>query len=207
MYKSNYYLWANNFAKENQNTAKFKIQSLQRKLSLSLKASYLINHVGFGNNVVPVQYTSPILVYAANIEKETHIGFITLYNNFLYQQSNSSAVHLPTFSTFNTVSANFYFYDRTLRMRVGVDFYCWSRFYTPAYSAELGAFYTQHNNLYGNYPYLDGFVQFNFKKIQLFLKYSNAGYYLTSSTSFCTVDRYPLNKPTFTYGLSWYLYN
>jgi len=71
----------------------------------------------------------------------------------------------------------------------------------------LGVFYKQTKTKTGEYPFVDAFLQFSFKRMQVFFKYSHASYYVTSSNNFFSVYNYPLDKPTFSYGLSWYFYN
>ena len=148
-----------------------------------------------------------VFVYALDAGKQTNLGILYLSNNLVLQQSSNAVVSVPALVTSNTIAIKAKFFKKALAMKTGFDVYYWTKFFAPAYMPELGVLYRQTNHSVGDYPFVDAFLQLNFKRMQLFLKYSHASYYVTSSNYFQSVDNYPLDKPTLSYGLSWYFYN
>ena len=207
-YRSNHFSWNNNNLKNQQVvTASAQIHSLHDKYHLKVSASVLQNYVYVSDDLSIQQHNDNIIVYALDAGKKTNVGCLYLSNNIVFQHANTSIISAPQFVTVNTIALKARLFKKALKMKVGLDIYYWSKFYEPGYMPELGVFYKQSSNKTGDYPLTDVFIQFDYKRLQFFLKYSHASYYLTSGTNFNTVNRYPLDKPAISYGLSWYFYN
>ena len=207
-YRSNHFSWNNyNLDKQQTITASFGMYSLYDKYHIKASASLFNKYVYVSENLSVKQSDSKIFVYALDAGKQTNIGILYLSNNAVFQQSSNTIIPVPQFITANTVAIKTKFFKKALTMKTGFDFYYWTKFYVPAYMPEPGVFYKQNNKKYGDYPFVDVFLQFDFKRMQVFFKYSHASYYVTSSKYFQSVESYPLDKPAFSYGLSWYFYN
>jgi len=207
-YRSNHFTWNNgNLDKQQSLSATVQLYSLYDKYHLKANATVLNNFLYVSENLNITQDKSKILVYALDGGKQTNIGILYLSNNVVFQQSSSDVISIPQIVTANTIAIKAKFFKKALSMKTGFDIYYWTKFYAPAYMPELGVFYKQTKQKYGDHPFVDAFLQFNFKRMQVFFKYSHANYYLTSTNYFFSVDQYPLDKPAFSYGLSWYFYN
>jgi len=207
-YRSNHFTWNNlNLEKQQTVNATLQMYSLYDKYHLKASATLLNNYIYISDNMNVNQNKSEVLVYALDAGKQTNLGILYLSNNVVYQQSSNDIISIPQFVTSNTIAVKAKYFKKALSMKAGFDLYIWSKFYTPAYMPELGVFYKQTKTKTGEYPFVDAFLQFSFKRMQVFFKYSHASYYVTSSNNFFSVYNYPLDKPTFSYGLSWYFYN
>jgi len=98
-------------------------------------------------------------------------------------------------------------FKKKLTLKTGFDFWYWTRFNTPGYSPVTGGFFNQEYYSHGNYPLVDYFLQFNFKRMQVFVKYAHVSYYLTNTNDYIAISRYPMQKGNFSFGISWYFYN
>ena len=207
-YRSNHFTWNNdNFLKQQTTTVIAQLYSLRDSYHAKASISMIKNYVFVSENLNINQNKSEILVYALDLGKRTNSGMFYISNNIVFQHATSKDIPVPFLATVNTYAIKARFYKKAMTMKLGVDVYYWTKFYTPAYMPELGVFYKQTSNKNGDFSYVDAFVQFDFKRMQLFLKYSHTGYFASKSNTFFSVDHYPLDKPAFSYGLSWYFYN
>jgi len=206
-YCSNHFTWNNdNLSKQETVTGTLQLYSLYDKYHLKASATLMNNYVYVDQNLKVDQTNKGIIITAIDGGKKTNWGILYLSTNAVVQSSNT-IVQIPLFATTNTIAIKAKLFKKALSMKTGFDVYYWTKYYAPAYMPELGVFYKQFNVKSGDYPFVDAFVQFDFKRMQVFFKYSHASYYVTNSTNFFSVAHYPLDKPSFAYGLSWYFYN
>jgi hypothetical protein len=206
-YRSNHFIWNNsNLVKQESITGILQLYSLYQKYHLKAAATVLNNYIYVGADLNVHQTNKEIIITAIDAGKKTNWGFLYLSTNAVVQSSNT-IIQIPLFATTNTIAVKAHLFKNALKMKTGFDLYYWSKYKAPAYMPELGVFYKQYTIKSGNYPFVDAFVQFDFKRMQVFFKYSHASYYVTGNENFFSVANYPLDKPTFSYGLSWYFYN
>jgi len=218
-YSSNFYDWRYDFGNQMTNQVSIKVSSVKKKFEARLSASLIDNYMYFnqtldpGNiyssqDIAPTQEKDGLMVLSGLLSKKTHFWIVQLDNSVLWQQSsNTGVLSLPQLATFNTISFNIKLFKKKLLFRPGADVYTWTAFNLPGYSPELGVFYSQHETSYGKYPFVDAFLQFNFKRMQIFFKYANVSYHFTRSSALFSVHRYPQQTASFSFGLSWYFYN
>jgi len=67
----------------------------------------------------------------------------------------------------------------------------YSKYYLPAYSPDLGVFYNQRTQEWGNNPYVDAFANVQWKRASIFVKYMNvlSGWPATDYFSACNYIR------------------
>ena len=78
--------------------------------------------------------------------------------------------------------------DRTknvMVMQIGADAYFNTPWYAPSWNPNLGVFHNQADRLYTNGPFFDIFINVQWKRACVFLKYQNAG------------EGWPLLKPDY----------
>jgi hypothetical protein len=147
------------------------------KYQLSLFAGYsLINNpIYYGMQGIAAQHNSLISILSAYIQKNFTIGFLHLDNRVLYQMtSNSEVFPLPAISANLRYYMQFQLVKNVLTAQLGADITFNSEYYSPAYSPALGIFHNQNDRKIGNYPYIDAFVNLQWKRTSIFVKYVNA---------------------------------
>ena len=65
--------------------------------------------------------------------------------------------------------------ENVMVMQVGVDAYANTPWYAPAWNPNLGVFHNQAERQYTNGPWFDIFINVQWKRACVFLKYQNAG--------------------------------
>ena len=118
---------------------------------------------------------------SASLRKEFVLGPLHLDNRVLFQySSNQSVVPVPTLALNLRYFIEFVVQRDELRrnvmvMQIGANGFYNTKWHSPAWNPNLGVFYNQTENLYNNGPYLDLFVNVQWKRACIFIKYQNFG--------------------------------
>ncbi len=76
-------------------------------------------------------------------------------------------------------------------MQVGINAFYNTKWYAPAWNPALGVFHNQNVNMYHNGPYFDIFLNVQWKRCSVFLKYQNFGRgWPMQRKDYFTADRY-----------------
>lgn len=59
---------------------------------------------------------------------------------------------------------------KVMQMQIGANVTYTTKWYEPGYSPALGMFYNQKVEKYGNCPYIDAFVNIQWKRACIFVK-------------------------------------
>ncbi len=121
-------------------------------------------------------------VLSAALTKNFAIGPLHLDNTALLQfSSRQDIVPVPTLA----LNARWYFQfvvqwdesktNKVMEMQIGADAYYNTKWYAPRYNPNIGVFYNQREELYNNGPWFDLFINIQWKRACLFIKYQNAG--------------------------------
>ena len=120
-------------------------------------------------------------ILSASLRKEFVLGPVHLDHRALLQVSSEpEIVPLPT------LALNLRYYlqfvvqrDERRRnvmvMQIGADAYANTPWYAPAWNPDFGVFYNQAERQYTNGPWFDIFVNVQWKRACVFIKYQNAG--------------------------------
>jgi outer membrane receptor protein involved in Fe transport len=93
-------------------------------------------------------------------------------------------------------------FNRAARIQIGASVFYSSAYYADAYMPATAQFYLQDNKKYGNYPYIDFFVNAKVKNVRVFFKidHLNSGW---MGNTYIPVQNYPMNGRAFKVGFSW----
>lgn len=145
-------------------------------LGLSLKAglSNVDNYVYFDEVAKPTQCEDNIEVLNLSVDEKFRLWYFHLDNELSYQKSSDDhVIPLPALSSYS----KFYFqYDKmfgVLTFQLGVDLRYNSKYYAPAYMPVTGQFYNQREQKYGEYPYMDVFLNCHLKRARFFIQYNH----------------------------------
>lgn len=182
MLNTNHFRWENSFSKISTTQIRGSIDVPRWKLNASVGYGLLANNVYYDTLGIVRQNTVPMSILSASLRKEFVAGPMHFDNRVLVQYSSApDVIPLPT------VALNLRWYaqfvvqrDQTkthniMVMQVGVNGFYNSQWYAPAWNPALGVFHNQNVNLYENGPYFDIFLNIQWKKCCIFLKYQNFG--------------------------------
>jgi hypothetical protein len=205
-YYSNHYAWNNNF--DNITETRFEGHLDIPRFKLSAFAGYAIinNPVYHGIQGIAAQHNDVINILSAYLKKDFKLGFLHLDNRVLFQMtSNSEVIPLPLLSANLRYYMQFELVKNVLTAQIGADATFNTRYYAPAYSPALGIFHNQNNREIGNYPYIDAFVNLQWKRTAIFVKYINATQGWPDSGYF-SAYRYIRPVSAIKFGIYWPFY-
>ncbi len=198
---ANHYSWDNAFYKISTTRIQGRIEIPYWKMSADVGYALLGNNLYYDTQGIIRQNGTPMSVLSASLRKEFVLGPVHLDHRALLQvSSNPEVLPLPT------AAFNFRYYlqfvvqrDEQRRnvmvMQVGADAYANTPWYAPAWNPNLGVFHNQDQRQYTNGPYFDVFVNVQWKRACVFIKYQNAaGGWPLLHRDYFSADRYIVTK-------------
>lgn len=202
---SDYFRWENDFRN-------LKFQSIHLNFkrgltSLMLETSLINDYLYIDSDLNPTQYRDALTYSKVSLYQGLRLGHFGSDLNVIYQKiSNSSVVRLPDlYSNLKLYYENNLF-KGALDMQIGVNIRYFNAYYADAYMPALRSFYHQNDELLGNYPYIDVFVNAKIKRARLFLKYErlNSGF---MPQNYFISPGYPNPDASLKFGVIWQLFN
>lgn len=203
---SNNLFWDNSFDKTRQMGADLSFRINKYDLVLTAGIDNYTNVLYFDNFAIARQYSGTIPVIHAALKKDFSFYNWHLNNKVTYQYvPDSMVVRLPQF----TLEHSLYYENNiknVLRLQIGASVYFVSAYYADAYMPVNGQFYLQNERKYGNYPFIDVFVNAKIKAVRVFFKvdHLNSGW---TGTNYILTPGNPYSTRTFKFGLSWKFYD
>ncbi|MCW3104406.1 MAG: hypothetical protein JWO09_2846 [Bacteroidetes bacterium] len=202
-YRSNHFVWENNFGKMQKNAAGLSFIMKKIKLAASVTYSVYTDIAYFDNYAMARMYTGTVAVLSAAVKKDFTFYNWHLNNAVIYQQTpDSSVIRLPQFILEHSLYYEHDLLKKALRLQVGASVYYTSAYYANAYMPATGQFYLQDEKKYGNYPFIDFFVNAEIKSVRVFIKVDHLNSGLSGNTYVLTPG-YPYAGRTFKFGVSW----
>ena len=154
-------------------------------------------------------------IIKASLRKEFVIArFLHLDNRILFQlSSNQDVVPLPMvagnprwFGQF-VVQRDATKTHTVMEMQIGINAWCNTPWYAPAWNPVLGVFHNQNENKYTNGPIFDLFLNIQWKRACIFVKWENftRGWPLRQKDYF-TADHYIGTQQSIKFGVFWPFY-
>jgi hypothetical protein len=115
---------------------------------------------------------------------------------------DSSVIRIPNFISENSLYYENDLFKKALRLQVGASLYYTSAYYADAYMPVTDQFYLQDKKKYGNYPFVDVFINARIKTVRIFFKmdHINSGF---SGKKYVLTPGYPYPERAFKFGVSW----
>ncbi len=202
-YSSNHFRWNNRFQKIIENGADLLFSIEKYKTKLGIHYREFSNPVYFDNYAVSRQFQGTVPVFSADLRKDFSFFNWHLNNTIQYQYvPDSSIIRLP-----NLVLENALFYEnsllkKALKIQIGVSLFFLSEYFSNAYMPATAQFYLQDDKKYGNYPFIDFFINAKIKSARIFFKidHLNSGW---MGNGYQITPDYPMNDRAFKLGISW----
>ncbi len=177
----NHFSWDNEFGKISTTRVQGRLDIPRWRLSADVGYALLGNNLYYGTDGIIRQNAAAMSVLAANLRKDFVLGPVHLDHRVLLQvSSNPEVLPLPA-AAFNLRYYLQFVVQRNeqrqnvMVMQVGADAYYNTPWHSPAWNPNLGVFYNQTDRLYTNGPIFDVFVNVQWKRACVFIKYQNAG--------------------------------
>lgn len=202
-YSSNHFSWKNDFDKTQVNAA--EISFSMKKYKFYAKASYsaYTNVLYFDNYAIPRIYKGLVPVFNISVKKDFTLLSWHLNNQVVYQNvPDSSVIHVPEFILDHSLYYEHALFKKALLLQVGASVYYTSAYYADAYMPATSQFYLQDEKKYGNYPFIDFFINGQIKTVRIFFKVDHLNSGLTGN-NYLQTPGYPYAGRTFKFGISW----
>lgn len=209
-------LYTNHFNWDNQDFSKVSTSSIRASIDIprwkfhaGMGYALLANNIWYDTLGIVRQNTSPMSILSVDLEKDFALGILHLDNKALFQlSSDPDVVPLPA------LALNLRWYlqftivrEDVLKLQMGVNSFYNTLWYAPAYNPVAGVFHNQNKQLYGNAPRFDIFINAQWKKCCIFLKYENAGRgWPLDARDYFSADGYIYPPASLKFGISWPFY-
>lgn len=205
---TNHYKWDNDFTKISTTTIEGSIQIPHWQLGAHVAYNLLAGNLWYDNAGIVQQNTEAMSILSASLYKNFTLGILHLDHNVLFQLSSKpEIVPLPK------IAANVRYYIqfpvgpvKAMTMQIGANVWYQTKWYLPAYNPVLGVFHNQEEREYGHYPVGDLFVNMQWKRACVFVKWENAGMTLFEHNDYFSADRYIRTTRAVKFGLYWPFY-
>ena len=206
---SNHFAWESSFSKISESKITARLSIPRWRLNAFAGYALLDNNIYYDTLGVARQNTTPMSVISAGLRKDFVFGVIHLENRALLQFSSDQYVlPLPTLALNLRWYGELIIVDpKTMKLQLGINTRYNTLWYAPTYNPVAGVFAAQNEELYGNCPVFDAFVNVQWKKCCLFLKMENfGGGWPMPSHDYFTAHHYIQPVSSLKFGISWPLY-
>lgn len=197
---SNHFYW---------NTAWEKEKELYASLEFDYKGWWLKAHAARKDGHVfykkdgPVQAADAFYFGNITIGKDLEIGKYVGLNSLLMlaYSSDERYMHLPLFSMRETIYGRIPI-KNLAEIHIGIDLFYNTSYYADGYMPALNEYYWQDEVKVGNYLIMDLFVNFQIKRVNVFIKLQNMAQGMIAY-DYMDTPHNPLQDRCVRFGISW----
>ena len=205
---TNHYRWDNDFGKISTTKVEGTLSIPRWKLDASFGYALLDNNIYYDTLGIVRQNTKPMSVMTASLRKDFKVWKFHFDHRLLFQLSSDKEVMpLPMLGLNFRYYAEFDVVKNAMTMQIGANGTFTTKWYAPAYNPVLGVFHNQNKEQYGNCPYIDAFVNVQWKRVSVFLKAVNLNMgWPNESADYFSAAGYIAPQRAFKIGITWPFY-
>ncbi len=206
---TNHYKWDNEFDKISTTKLRGSLDIPRWRFSVSAGYALLVNNVYYDTLGIIRQNTKPMSVLSVSLRKDFVLGDILhLENKGLFQlSSNEDVMPLPTLALNLRYYLEFNVKQDVMKLQLGANGFWNTAWYSPAWNPALGVFRNQNEIKYNNGPYIDAFVNVQWKRACVFIKLENAAMGLwPDRPDYFSAHHYINTTRTVKFGIWWPFY-
>ncbi len=206
-FSSNHFIWNNNFRQTKISSLGGKLYIPEYRFRVGAQMDLFWDYVYFNQVALPQQADEGFEVFTITFDKDFRFWKFNLRSRIALQKAtNTNILHFPELVTYHSLTFTQELFKKALTFQAGIDLYFNTEYYVPAYQPATSQFYLQNAKKFGNYPYLDGFINFSINRTRIFVKaeHFNAGYV---NYNYFSVLNHPRNGLVTRLGLVWNFYD
>ena len=205
---TNHYRWDNDFGKISSTKIGAALEIPRWDLSASFDYALLSNNIYYDTEGIVRQNTDPMSVMTASLKKNFTVWKLHLDHQALFQlSSNKDVLPLPMLALNLRYYLQFDVVKKVMQMQIGANAAFTTKWYAPAFNPVLGVFHNQNEREYGNCPYIDAFVNIQWKRACIFVKFVNVNMgWPNKSADYFSADGYIAPHRALKFGISWPFY-
>ena len=205
---TNHYMWDNNFGKISTTKVEAFLNIPRWELDASFGYALLSNNIYYDTQGMVQQNTKPLSVMTATLSKNFKVWKLHFDNQALFQlSSDQSVLPLPMLALNLRYYLQFDVVKKVMQMQIGAHGRFTTKWYAPAYNPVLGVFHNQDLHEYGNCPYIDAFVNIQWKRASIFVKFINVNMgWPNKSADYFSASGYIASQRALKFGIHWPFY-
>ncbi len=205
---TNHYKWDNDFSKTSTTKLEAELSIPRWKLDASFGYSLLSNNIYYDTLGIVRQNSTPMSVIKASLRKDFQLWKFHFDNKLLFQlSSNQEVMPLPLLALKLRYYLEFDVVRDAMKMQIGANGTFTTNWYAPAYNPVLGVFHNQNKEQFGNCPYIDLFVNVQWKRVSVFMKVVNINMgWPSEKADYFTAAGYIASPTVFKIGVTWPFY-
>jgi|GEM_PF-2875580 len=165
------------------------------------------DYIYFDTLALPSQYDQTITILQAGLEMETHFNWFHQRFLGMYTVNDTEEImRMPTLFANYQVYYQGNPFNFPILIQTGLDLHWHDAFFADSFMPVTQQFYLQDWHQLGNYLRGDIFLNFQMKKVVMFLKMTNALQGVQRAGSFST-PFYMTQPRSFEFGVTWLLYD
>ena len=198
---TNHYMWDNDFGKVSSTRIGAELEIPRWDLHASFDYGLLSNNIYYDTEGI-------VSVMSASLRKDFIVWKLHFENEGLFQlSSNKDVLPLPLLALNLRYYLQFDVVKKVMQMQVGANVAFTTKWYAPAFNPVLGVFHNQNVAEYGNCPYIDAFVNIQWKRACIFVKFVNANMgWPNKSADYFSAAGYIAPQRAIKFGISWPFY-
>ena len=202
---TNHFAWDNNFSKISTTKVEAELSIPRWKMDASFGYALLGNNIYYDDLGIARQNNTPMSVMSATLRKDFTLWKLHFDHRFLFQvSSNEEVMPLPMLALNLRYYLEFDVVKNAMKMQIGAHGTFTTKWYAPGYNPVLGVFHNQHEREYGNCPYIDAFVNVQWKRVSLFVKAVNVNMgWPNKKADYFSADGYINTQRAIKFGISW----
>ena len=205
---TNHYRWDNDFSKISTTKAEASLSIPKWQMAASFGYALLSNNIYYDTEGIVRQNNAPMSVMTASLKKNFTVWKLHFDHKALFQLSSNEAVMpLPMLALNLRYYLQLDVVKNVMQMQIGANGTYTTKWYLPAYNPVLGVFHNQNEVKYGNCPYIDAFINIQWKRACIFIKAINVNMgWPNKSADYFTADGYIAPQRAIKFGISWPFY-
>ena len=202
---TNHFKWDNDFSKISTTKLEASLSIPRWDMDASFGYGLLSDNIYYDNHGIVRQHTAPVSVMTAALKKNFRIWKFHLDHHAMLQlSSDQSVLPLPLLALNFRYYIQFDVVKNVMQMQIGANGTYTTEWYAPAYNPVLGVFHNQDERKYGNCPYIDAFINIQWKKAAIFIKAVNVNMgWPNKSADYFSAAGYIAPQRAIKFGITW----
>ena len=205
---TNHFKWNNDFGKISTTKVEGGVNIPRWDMEATFGYALLANNIYYDTLGIVRQNTKPMSVMSTSLRKDFHVGKMHFENRALFQlSSNKDVMPLPMLALNLRYYFEFDVVKNAMKMQIGANTTFTTKWYAPAYNPVLGVFHNQNKEEFGNCPYIDAFVNVQWKRACVFVKAVNVNMgWPNESADYFSAAGYIAPQRVIKLGITWPFY-
>ena len=202
----NHHQWTNSFIKTKTTKLEAALEIPHTQTKASVGYALIDDMIYYDETSTVKQATSPVHTLAVALEQNLKLWAFHFDHKLVYQMtSDDTVLPLPKFTANLRYYVQFPVVRNVLEVQIGANAVYYTKYYIQSYSPDLGVFYNQRTYEWGNNPYIDLFVNAQWKTASIFVKYTDFLDGTPERGYFCAAN-YIRPSKAFKFGITWPFY-